>query len=250
MPKPRAKTTGSDAPLPGRCGARLAGSNPPRYCTRKPPPGQKRCTRNGHNGGGLVGPANGNFKHGRTPSKYMGVLPPGVTRHLQEASDKIASSREEIALIDARIAQLLARLRDHDPQQGAAQARQMLRELLVAQRDPARQGDAAQLADDLESLLGTFMQETMTWAEVGRNLELRARLSAGEIKWQQLMADKVLVGQLDAFMRAIAMKVTMLTEDRKKISAFVREVATLARGAAPQLVDAVDVEVVGDDEEA
>lgn len=39
------KPRGSAEPIPGRCGARLRGTDPPRYCKLHPVPGGARCTR-------------------------------------------------------------------------------------------------------------------------------------------------------------------------------------------------------------
>lgn len=39
------KRTGSPEPVDGRCGAKLRGSDPPRYCLLYPAPGSARCSR-------------------------------------------------------------------------------------------------------------------------------------------------------------------------------------------------------------
>src|SRR5687768_3976371 len=91
----------SNVPIAGLCGGRTAQG----YCERRPLQGSKRCKR--HNGRPLVGAANPAFKTGRH-SKY---LPPRLQDRYQEAlrDATLLSVRDEIALLDARLEDLLRR---------------------------------------------------------------------------------------------------------------------------------------------
>jgi galactokinase len=75
-----------------------------RRCKRHATPGMKVCRM--HGGKTPVGAAAAAFKHGR----YSKILPTVMAEHYQRAKDdqEWMSLREEIALVDARIAEVLA----------------------------------------------------------------------------------------------------------------------------------------------
>lgn len=87
------KTTGSPEPIPGRCGAKLKYTDPPRYCKKWPLNGRRRCHRCG--GRSKVGPDAPRFKDGRT-SKYA-YLTPHTFQALQTA---VADERALMDLTD------------------------------------------------------------------------------------------------------------------------------------------------------
>lgn len=109
------KLPGSEQPEEGRCGAKLSRSEQkyghPRYCRRFPMKGKKRCRRCG--GASLSGVKHPNFKHGRR-SMYA------PQRHLQRLEEFLNDERlhsldEEIAVLKARVAEIIGDLDAHGP---------------------------------------------------------------------------------------------------------------------------------------
>src|SRR5215813_2753544 len=82
---------GSPEPVPGKCGRKLRGTDPPRYCLREPLAGRTACRLHGSRS--LMGIASRRLKGGRF-SKYM---PKGG---LKRAYERAASDRELISLRD------------------------------------------------------------------------------------------------------------------------------------------------------
>jgi hypothetical protein len=130
---------GSDAPIEGRCAAKLAGSNPPRYCRRWPITGRKRCRR--HGGATPRGTLSPHYKHGG----YVGAL---HTRDLRERFERAMQDpkwltlRREDALTVVRIEALLERLGRGElalaDRWRAVEAAHAEYRRAVTKRDPAR----------------------------------------------------------------------------------------------------------------
>lgn len=248
MPRPYQKTTGTPEPMPGCCGARLAGSDPPRYCSRKTKDGG-RCRFNGHSGNGLVGPCAPNFKHGRG-SKYLSVLPPGMMKHFNaKPLREVASCREEIALVDARNSEVLEATRRANPVGSVHSALSRLHVLEQALANDNK-GAARRAAKNLGDLLSKVAVAAANWDEVRKNLELRDKLVKTEQGYQKLLSDRIMVEQINNFVRALIIEARMLTEDRKLLNAYVLRVLELGRGAVGAALlpagegDAVDAEIV------
>jgi hypothetical protein len=102
------------APLPNgwkrQCGAKTRNGPP---CRRPPLAGRTRCRL--HGGASLAGIASPHFKHGRR-SRYLrelpGVLKTGYKAALNDPD--LLSLKEEVALLTARMIQLLGRLERAD----------------------------------------------------------------------------------------------------------------------------------------
>lgn len=95
---------GSERPVEGKCGAKLRGSDPPRYCVRSPLAGRDRCKL--HGGATPRGHLNANTITGR----HSRDLPTRLAARFAErlADPEILSLLPEVALIDARLGELLA----------------------------------------------------------------------------------------------------------------------------------------------
>lgn len=85
-----------------RCGAKTRSGNP---CTNSPVTNRTRCRM--HGGASLAGPAHPSYKHG----KHSKVLPQRMRADYDRAiaDEELMSLRSEIAVIDARINDLLTR---------------------------------------------------------------------------------------------------------------------------------------------
>lgn len=108
---------GSEQPLDGRCGAQLRGTDPPRYCCKHPVRGERRCRL--HGGITRRGADSPAFRHGR----FSRFLPERLDERLDAVLDQeFESMRDHIALLDARIAELLESLSDADVDEAAVWA--------------------------------------------------------------------------------------------------------------------------------
>lgn len=98
---------GSAAPEPGRCGAKLRLSNPPRYCTERPLKGKRRCGL--HGGKSKTGPASGTWKTGLR-SKY---LPTDLQERFDAAlhDPQLKQIEQDLAHIEVLIGVLHRRLK-------------------------------------------------------------------------------------------------------------------------------------------
>lgn len=93
------KSTGSLAPIPGRCGAKLSFTgtgpeNPPRYCKLAPAKGKSRCPQF-HNGNKEQGLSNPQWKNGTTSAAVPRRIAENYERLLHD--DQLLSLRTEIA---------------------------------------------------------------------------------------------------------------------------------------------------------
>lgn len=105
---PRRRTTGSDAPIPGKCGVKLYHSMPPRYCTNPPMRGgDGRCFKHGAHV--VISAANGSpqFLYGRTMPKTLRDIYQQLLH-----DDEALSLNRELALTRTRLEEALRHLSD------------------------------------------------------------------------------------------------------------------------------------------
>jgi len=240
---PNKQDRGSADPTPGRCGAKLRNSDPPRYCCVHPIKGSNRCRR--HGGKSLVGPASKNWKTGRA-SKYSAVLPQGLREHFDLSKlEEAASCREELALVDARTAEVLSNITAGKPTGVTISFRAALGVVLMELDRENLQG----VKRGYEALAAIVEQQALinnAWDEVHRLLATRAKLSQAELAWQKLLSERILIEHIDAFIQALIAEAKSLTDDKQKLSAYVRRVQELGSGAIGHslLPDTVDAEIV------
>src|SRR5262245_29477170 len=97
---------GSEQPMLGRCGRKLRGTDPARYCKRYPLAGRTACRQCG--GASLRGPHHPSSKHGR----FWRDIPNDLRRAYANAekNDALLCLRSDIALLEAKQQQLLGQL--------------------------------------------------------------------------------------------------------------------------------------------
>jgi hypothetical protein len=167
---------GSPEPLPGKCGAKLALTDPPRYCKRYPLKGRTRCYKCG--GKSLRGPAHPAYKGG----VFDGLLPSGLAEHYARARQNpdLLALTEHIAAIDGRTFELFEGLsRDNGPVWTASAARAVV----VEWRATRVEFHTARLARDAAGMTAAFQREE---GVVTRLSDLIARGQQTEAVWQEL----------------------------------------------------------------
>jgi hypothetical protein len=200
---------GSEEPMDGRCCARTksaARAGLVRYCTRDPMPNGRCHKHGGKTPAGIAAPS---FKHGR----YSENLPARLAERYAEAQEDptLLSYRDDVALVDARIADLLSRV--DTGESGATWAG--IRKLWADFRRYRAAGDVRNMQQTLEQLdepLGKGVADHAAWAEVGTLLDRRARLVEAERRrleqMQQVMTVEEAMGLLGTVLDVIRRNVS------------------------------------------
>ena len=175
---------GSASPVPGRCGAQLRRSDPAKYCKKTPCPDRLRCRLHG----GLTprGVLSAAYK-GRGYSKDL------PTRLLDRMVDglndpELTSLRSEVALLDARLGELLESLADAGTPDAWSQVKDIVVGLrYVADRPDLDDREAALtgLATRLEVAATVMAENTGAWKEIYLVIDRRRRTVGVELKREQ-----------------------------------------------------------------
>lgn len=157
------------------CGARLRGSDPPRFCRKRPLRGRTRCRL--HGGRSLAGPESPTWKTGM----FSHVLDGSCARayRARRADPGLVGLREHIALVDAQLLDTLERVRTGE----SLTAWERVGVALDALRDARARGDDAaidKLLGEAEHARSQGAAAAAAAVDVDRQLRLRARLTIAE----------------------------------------------------------------------
>jgi len=174
---------GSPEPIVGRCGAKLRNSDPPVFCKRHPITNRNRCRLHG----GLTprGVESANYQ-GRGYSKD---LPARLMERMMDSLDDpdLTSLRSEIALVDARIGELLQNMAEA----GTAEAWGVVKEVRTRLRYVVDRPDLPDRETVLDLLTvkldaaAQVMMDNDNWAEVYGLIDRRRRTAAVELKREE-----------------------------------------------------------------
>jgi len=153
-----------------QCQARANHSN--ERCKNKAEPGKRVCKF--HGGRSLQGPASPQWKHG----KYSKYLPRHLIDKYEDSLTASLSMREEIAVLDARLADRIESLTNSD---SATYMDELARLWLVLTRSKNKaERDAA--AVDLDAHIKAGSKDADSWRDVSRLIEQRRKLVDTEVK--------------------------------------------------------------------
>ncbi len=209
--------------MAAKCGAKTRSGKP----CKKPGVGAGgRCKF--HGGESLSGPAHPNFRHGRH-SKYM---PSALAeRYATAARDPdLTSMRDEIALSDVRIGQLLEALGE------TGNTRLWKASVIAFNQFKAAGGKkgavvAARVAlKQLEEVLTQGLTAAATWDELRETLELRRRLAESEVKRMKDLHQMITMGQALALLGRMAEATKTHVKDRAALAAINAEYVRLTGG--------------------
>lgn len=195
---------GSERPVEGRCAKQLPRTDPPRYCLRYPTPGRPSCYKCGN---GRFGASHS--RHNGGTSKYHRSLPRALKEHYETAlrDDDIASLRDELNLLTARISEVLSNLEELPPWDRAIQLYDAF----------LRSGDSEQL-QALGSLLyegnDAASRQSAAWDELKELIELKAKTSAAEWKRMKDLETLVTVEDALAYAQAFVDAAAKVIEDK------------------------------------
>ena len=200
------------------CGAKKKNGTPCRMSAM--PNGRCRL----HGGKSLAGLASPTYQTGR----YSKALPARLAARYAtaEADPRLLELRDEVALTDARLADLLGRV-DTGESGALWQALQTLRMDVLAAR---RVGDTVRQAAALNALLDTIGQahaDYRAWTEIGGVLEQRRRLVESERKRLVEMQQTLTVEKAMLLIGAIGGIIKAHVHDRAILSAIGRDLEGL-----------------------
>jgi hypothetical protein len=159
--------TGNLEPVPGKCNA---ANRFGRYCPNNPMPNGACYHHGGETPRGLALPQT---THGR----YSRDLPADLLGRFERANDdpELLSMRSEVALVDARLSELLAGVGSGDSGAGWVEMRRLWREFRRAQR--ANNVNAMFAAiEQFEEVIRNGFAHHLAWTEIGTLIDRRARL--------------------------------------------------------------------------
>jgi hypothetical protein len=202
-----------------KCGAKNRQGEP---CQRWSLAGRNRCGL--HGGKTPAGPACANYRTGR----YSAYVPARLRARYEQAEGdtELLSLRGEIALTDARLIDLLARVNTGESGQLWARLKKAHGEFKVTRlaRDVPKMNVA--LAK-IEALLDSATQDHATWAEIGELIEQRRRLAESESKRLVTLEQMMTAEQAMTLAHRVIDIVTRHVSDRQVLSAIVIEMRSL-----------------------
>jgi hypothetical protein len=202
-----------------RCGAMTNAGTP---CMRRPKEGRDRCRT--HGGNALQGTAAPNFKTGR----YSKVLPARlIERYNESKSDKeLLAMVEEIALIDARLADMLIRVEQGEP----GELWEKLGDGWQALDQAMQSGDGIATMSAmraLETAIKRGASDWAAWAEISRLIEQRRKTSESEQKRLVAMQQMITSEQLLVLLGAISDTIRRHIHDRDILASISTDIGRL-----------------------
>ena len=189
-----------------------------------------------HGGKTPIGAALPQFRTGRH-SKY---LPTRLAARYQEAQadPDLISLRDDVALLDARLSELVERVEDEDGTTLWFKARAALDAYATAQQRGSR--DQATALGTLEAVIqeGCVNGGAVTWREVLGLLEQRRRLVESESKRLQMLQQMIPAEQALLLLGLIEQVIRKHVLDRTQLAAISADLSRLAALPPGRVIDA------------
>jgi hypothetical protein len=212
-----------------RCGAKTRSG---KTCCKFPVAGRERCRL--HGGATPVGVASPHFKTGRH-SKY---IPERLAERYQEAlaDGELLALREEIALVDARLADLLGRVDTGESGLFWRQARAALNgyNKAVAEKKDV---EAATYLFELRQIIDKGIEDYSAWAEVHAVLEQRRRLVESETKRLSQMQQFITAEKAMALIASLTDIIKRHVTDRAALAGISADLIRLTAEGSSRVVD-------------
>jgi hypothetical protein len=202
-----------------RCGAKNKQNGG--ACQNAPVIGRTRCRM--HGGKSLVGSACPHYRTGR----YSAYVPERLRERYQQAEtdQELLSLRGEVALVDARLADLLSRVDTGESGALWAELRRAYRAFTKARQAGDDQTTALARVEHLIERAG---QDHQAWAEIGTLIEQRRKLAESESKRMATLQQMLTTEQALSMVRAIVDIVTRHVPDRQALSAIIVDLQRIA----------------------
>ncbi len=191
-----------------------------------------RCKRAGtgvggrckfHGGATPVGPAAASWKHGRHSKHLPQQL---LERYLAASADPdLTSLRDEVALIDVRISQLLEALGETGNLRLWKDARTKLDAFKAAgAKKKVGVGEARTALQELDDLIDAGLSAAATWDELRETLDLRRKMAESETKRLKDLQQMITVQQALAVIALVVTEVKKHVTDRAALAAITAQV--------------------------
>lgn len=200
------------------CGAKTRSDG---VCQKPPLNGATRCKL--HGGATPRGVASPQFKHGR----YSKDLPTKLAARFQEAQSdpKLLELRDEVALLDSRIAELLEKLPTGESQSNWADAQEVFKQLQSA----LTLGDAPGVKNSMGAMAQIFARtdDSEVWQEVYSCIEQRRKLVESERKHMVQMEQLLTLSEVMTLGSALLASVKAHVQDRDALASISTEFSRL-----------------------
>jgi hypothetical protein len=189
--------------------------------------GRTRCRM--HGGQSLTGTACPHYRSGR----YSAYVPERLrTRYEQAETDQeLLSLRSDVALVDARLSDLLSRVDTGESGAMWAELRRAYRAFTKARQ--AGDNKTTALAT-VETVIERAVQDHQAWAEIGALIEQRRKLAESEHRRLVTLQQMSTAEQALSMMRTIVDILTRHVSDKQALSAIIVELQRMA-GPAHEL---------------
>jgi len=213
-----------EAPLPygGRqCTANSKQSG--KRCRRAASPGKDVCPSHGSKS--LEGPAHPNWRHGKR-SQMLSRIGLGAAYEAAMADPNLGSLREQIALCEARIEELLERLT------GESKSHHwQLAGRLIGECQNGTAPNRAKALARLQAVIEAGARDEGTWAQLGEQMELRRKLTDTEGKNLERLHQTLTAEQAMALMSRLVVVIKRHVTDRGALAEISREMRVLSVGS-------------------
>ncbi len=205
-----------------RCGAHKHDGT---LCRAWPVLGSNRCKF--HGGANPKGIAASNFKDGR----YSKYLPLGLLTQFNQAKsdEELLSLKDEIALMDTRVGDLLTQLDAQPPEERWEKVKLIVGSMRAAMsRNQVHQ--LAPLIDALDALALQGASQKETWQTIIQTVDERRKLVEGERKRLVEMQQVITAENAMVLVTALASAVKKHVTDRDTLTKISRELVLLTQG--------------------
>lgn len=193
------------------CGAKTRSGSP---CKKAPLQGRSRCKL--HGGASLAGIAHPNFKGG----KYSKALPTRLLEKYHAALNDpdLLSSKNEIAILDARLAELLQRL-DDGPGAGLWLDCSQQADGLFAAVAVGDLGQVEAIATRIKEICRLGQEQDRAWQEVHKTADLRRKLADSEVRRLEAAEHSITAPQVLSLSQSLLESVRRNVSDRATLAA-------------------------------
>ena len=213
------------------CGAKTRSGG---ACQKPPMVGRTRCKL--HGGATLVGAASGTYKTGR----YSKYLPAQLLGRYQEALQdaELLSLREEVALVDTRLADLLGRVDKGVGRDFWKQAKkELFRYTKGLHSEDVDESELTQRLVNLATLIDSALDDYGAWSEIHGVLEQRRRLVESESKRLAEMQQFITAEKAMVLIANLTDIIKRHVTDRAALAAISNELIRLTSIDASRVVD-------------
>ncbi|MEE8586282.1 MAG: hypothetical protein V3T83_15665 [Acidobacteriota bacterium] len=177
-------------------------------CRKWPLKGRKNCSR--HGGRTAFGTASGTFRHGRRSEH----LPQGILSKYVDAlrDPELLGLREEVALVDAFIADACGKLSHHEEPGLWAMLKKEFRQLEESRGDGE---EILRRSGAIGAIIDSGFDELRAFESIGRHIDRRQRLVESERKRMLEMQQMVSIEQINVFMALLTSILHERITDRK-----------------------------------